>query len=208
MLHIPFHHSRKNLLRKAEDKLEGARVFLRAPRLDDYEQWSALRARSEKFLKPWEPSWPYNALSQGHYHSLVQYYDEGKRKQTYRMFFVFEQKNNMLVGGISLGNIRKGVVQSGQLGYWCGAEFAGQGYMLEGLRLLIAYAFRELKLHRLEAAVIPANERSIKLLERCGFKREGLLRSYVKINDQWEDHLLYAFLENDVMPDSEKEITS
>lgn len=205
MLHIPFQYRKKDGPQAADSSLTGKRVFLRAPMLDDYEQWSELRARSEKFLKPWEPSWPFNALSLGHYRSLVKYYNEGRSKQTYLMFFVFERQNNLLIGGISLGNIRKGVVQSGQIGYWCGAEFAGQGYMMDGLCLLIAHAFKELKLHRLEAAVIPANERSIKLLERCGFKKEGLLRSYVKINDQWEDHLLYALLETDVISDNEKE---
>ena len=96
-----------------------------------------------------------------------------------------------------MGNIRHGVAQTGHIGYWMGARFAGRGYMVEAARLVVDYAFTALRLHRIEAACIPGNERSIRVLEKAGFKREGLLRSYLRINGVWQDHHLYALIAGD-----------
>lgn len=111
--------------------------------------------------------------------------------------FVFRNSDNKLVGGITLGNIRRGVGQNGMIGYWSGEPYAGKGYMTEALSLVIPFAFDQLRLHRIEAACIPHNQRSIRLLEKAGFEREGLLRSYLKINGFWQDHLLFALIESD-----------
>ena len=107
-------------------------------------------------------------------------------------FFIFIDGGNELAGGINIGHIRRGVSQSGQIGYWMGARHAGQGLMLDALNALLPHAFGPLGLHRLEAACIPDNKRSIGVLEKAGFQREGLLRSYLKIAGQWRDHFLYA----------------
>ena len=98
------------------------------------------------------------------------------------------------MGGLSLTNIRRCVAQSAHVGYWLGERFAGRGLMLEALRLVIPFAFDTLRLHRLEAACIPKNTRSMRLLEKAGFQREGLLRSYLRINGVWQDHYLYALI--------------
>src|SRR5690606_1446206 len=95
-------------------------------------------------------------------------------------FFVFEKAEGRLAGGISLSNIRHGVAQSASIGYWMGERYAGKGLMHEALRLIIPFAFEQLRLHRLEAACIPSNTRSMRLLEKAGFQREGLLRSYLR----------------------------
>ena len=113
-------------------------------------------------------------------------------------FFLFENSGGKLAGGITLGNIRHGVAQSGQIGYWIGERYAGKGLMLEGLQLLVGHAFQTLRLHRVEAACIPDNRRSIRVLEKAGFQREGLLRSYLRINGVWQDHYLYALIATDV----------
>jgi ribosomal-protein-alanine N-acetyltransferase len=104
----------------------------------------------------------------------------------------------MLIGGLTLANIRRGVAQAGSIGYWMGAPYASRGYMTDAVRTLIPFAFGALRLHRLEAACIPTNTPSIRLLERLGFAREGLAREYLCINGVWEDHLLYALLASDV----------
>jgi ribosomal-protein-alanine N-acetyltransferase len=109
-------------------------------------------------------------------------------------FFIFENRSGRLTGGITLGNIRHGVAQSGHIGYWIGERFAGQGLMVDAVKLVISFAFDSLRLHRLEAACIPGNARSIRVLEKAGFQREGLLKSYLKINGVWQDHYLYALI--------------
>ena len=112
-------------------------------------------------------------------------------------FFIFELRSGALLGGVTLGNIRHGVAQSGHIGYWIGEKYAGQGFMVEAVQLLVAFAFDTLKLHRIEAACIPDNARSVRVLEKAGFRREGLLRSYLRINGVWQDHYLYALIAGD-----------
>ena len=102
-----------------------------------------------------------------------------------------------MVGGLTLANVRRGVAQAGSIGYWIGAPFARQGYMTAAMRALVPFCFGTLHLHRLEAACIPTNEASIRLLEKTGFQREGYARAYLCINGIWQDHLLYARLKED-----------
>jgi ribosomal-protein-alanine N-acetyltransferase len=89
--------------------------------------------------------------------------------------FIFAAMSGSLVGGLTLCNVRRGVTQSCTLGYWIGAKYAHQGYMTAAVRAVIPFVFDSLELHRLEAACLPSNRASIKLLERTGFKREGTI---------------------------------
>ena len=111
--------------------------------------------------------------------------------------FIFSATSGALVGGLTLCNVRRGVTQSCTLGYWVGAKYARQGYMTAAVRAVVPFVFDSLELHRLEAACLPTNAASIKLLEKTGFKREGLARRYLRINGVWQDHLLYALLDAD-----------
>ncbi|MHC5306654.1 GNAT family N-acetyltransferase [Bartonella sp. LJL80] len=198
MFRMPFRRQpqepRKNYV---VPSLQTERVYLRFPLLDDYIEWAKLRTQSRAFLEPWEPLWPSDAHTLDRYKAHLERYMEGRRTGQYYVFFTFDSKTDDLIGGISLGNIRRGVVQSGQIGYWCGEKFAGQGFMRDSLELMVDFAFQQLKLHRLEAASIPTNMRSIRLLEKCGFSKEGLLKAYVKIHGEWQDHVLYALLETE-----------
>jgi len=98
---------------------------------------------------------------------------------------------------LTLANIRRGVAQAGSLGYWMGAPFVRRGYMAAAVLALVPFAFSTLRLHRLEAACIPTNTASIRLLEKTGFSREGYAREYLCINGIWQDHVLYARLQDD-----------
>lgn len=98
------------------------------------------------------------------------------------------------MGGISISNVRFGVSRSGQIGYWMNVEHAGKGIMSRALKLIVSFGFEELQLHRIEAACIPDNDRSKRLLENAGFNREGLLKSYLRIDGRWQDHYLYALI--------------
>lgn len=177
--------------------LRGTRVNLRMPMAQDYRQWAALRGESRAFLEPWEPQWASDELDRTAWRQRLGRYREDFAQGSAICFFIFENGTERLLGGITLGNIRYGVAQSGHLGYWIGERYAGRGLMLDAVLLVVDHAFDTLKLHRIEAACIPGNKRSVRVLEKAGFQREGLLRSFLKINGVWQDHSLYALIADD-----------
>jgi ribosomal-protein-alanine N-acetyltransferase len=170
----------------------GDRVTLRLPQLADFEEWAALREASRDFLVPWEPTWPADDLSRASFRRRLRRYAEDQRGDLAYPYFIFRNEDQKLVGGLTITNIRRGVAQAGSLGYWMGAAYARQGYMTAAVRALLPFAFSTLKLHRMEAACIPENAASVRLLEKTGFVREGYAREYLCINGIWQDHLLYA----------------
>jgi [ribosomal protein S5]-alanine N-acetyltransferase len=183
--------------------LRGEGVFLRPPEMRDYEAWSELRAASRAFLVPWEPTWPGDDLTRaGFRRRLRRSHQEIANDEAYP-FLIFRD-DGILVGGLTLGQIRRSVVQSGTLGYWIGAPHARQGLMTAAVRAIIGYGFTTLRLHRIEASCLPNNRESIRLLERTGFAKEGYARAYLRINGAWQDHLLFALLDTDVSPLSPK----
>jgi ribosomal-protein-alanine N-acetyltransferase len=177
--------------------ITGERVTLRTPQMGDHAAWAALREASRDFLTPWEPTWPADDLTRSAFRQRIKRYVEDVRSDQAYPFFVFRKEDGALVGGLALANIRRGVAQAGSLGYWVGAPYIRQGYMTAAVRALLPVAFDVLRLHRMEAACIPTNIASIRLLERTGFRREGYARAYLCINGLWQDHLLYARLRND-----------
>jgi ribosomal-protein-alanine N-acetyltransferase len=177
--------------------VQGDGVFLRAPQMSDFNAWAALREKSRVFLVPWEPTWPEDDLTRASFRRRLRRYAEDSRCDQAYAFLLFRKDDNALLGGITLTNVRRGVAQAGSMGYWVGAPFAAQGWMTRGVSALVPFAFDVLRLHRVEAACIPTNQPSIRLLERSGFKREGYAREYLCINGLWQDHLLYARLRGD-----------
>jgi ribosomal-protein-alanine N-acetyltransferase len=174
----------------------GAGVVLRTPQMTDYNEWAALREKSRAFLVPWEPTWPEDDLSRSAFRRRIKRYAEDLRTDQGYAFLIFRTADNALVGGLTLANVRRGVAQAGSLGYWMGLPFARHGYMTAAVSAIIPFAFATLRLHRLEAACIPTNAGSIRLLENTGFVREGYARQYLCIDGTWQDHLLYARLKD------------
>jgi [ribosomal protein S5]-alanine N-acetyltransferase len=175
--------------------IPGDGVTLRTPQMTDYAEWAALREASRDFLIPWEPTWPVDDLTRSAFRRRVRRYVEDLRTDQGYAFLILRNSDNALVGGLTLANIRRGVAQAGSLGYWMGVPFVRHGYMAAAVRAVIPFAFATLRLHRLEAACIPTNAASIGLLEKTGFVREGYAREYLCINGIWQDHLLYARLQ-------------
>jgi ribosomal-protein-alanine N-acetyltransferase len=180
--------------------VEGDNVFLRAPQTGDYAEWAALREASRAFLTPWEPTWPADDLSRSAFRRRLRRYAEDLRTDSSYAFFLFRKSDGVLLGGLTLANIRRGVAQAGSLGYWIGEPYARRGLMSAAVRALVPFSFTALRLHRLEAACIPSNAASIRLLENCGFVREGYAREYLCINGLWQDHVLFARLSTDREP--------
>jgi ribosomal-protein-alanine N-acetyltransferase len=180
--------------------IAGEAVFLRAPLMADYSEWVALREASRDFLTPWEPTWPADDLTRASFRRRIKRYSEDQRSDLAYPFFIFRKRDGALVGGLTLANVRRGCAQAGSLGYWMGAAYARQGHMTAAVAAVLPFAFGTLRLHRVEAACIPANIASIRLLEKTGFRREGFARQYLCIDGIWQDHLLYARLKDDPQP--------
>ena len=180
--------------------LSGEGLFLRTPSLADYLAWADLRAESRAFLTPWEPTWPADDLTRTAFRRRVRRYQSEIREDHAYPFFVFRQPDYALLGGITLSNISRGMTQTATVGYWMGERHAGRGSMTRAVRALVPFAFGALHLHRLEAACLPHNSASMRLLEKTGFRREGLARGLVCINGRWQDHIVYALLSDDPAP--------
>ena len=177
--------------------LRGQEVYLRYPRIADYLNWARLRGESREFLTKWEPVWAEDELTRGAFRRRIKRYQKETRLDSAYVFFVFRASDDMLMGGCTLSNVRRGVTQCCTLGYWIGSKFANQGYMTRAVKALIPFVFRTLGLHRIEAACLIGNDASRKLLMRTGFRQEGLARRYLLINGEWADHLLFALLKEE-----------
>lgn len=178
-------------------RLDNGAIFLRAPAERDWRPYAELRAESRQFLEPWEPTWPADALTRESFQRRINRYVSDWRADAGYSFLIFRNDDEALLGGISLSNVRRGVAQAGTLGYWMGKPYAGMGYMTQALSLVLDFCFDDIRLHRVEAACLPSNEPSQRLLRRCGFNEDGYARKYLKIRGEWHDHLLFSLLAED-----------
>ena len=179
--------------------VRGEGLYLRPPEMGDFEAWVALRAQSRRFLTPWEPTWPSDDLTRSAFRRRVKRNQQEINNDEAYPFLLFRD-DDVLAGGLTLGQVKRGVVQAATLGYWIGEVYARQGLMSAAVRAVTGYAFATLRLHRIEASCLPHNEASRKLLERTGFTREGYARAYLRIDGVWQDHLLFGLLESDPLP--------
>lgn len=175
-------------------RVDGDGMFLRPPKASDYPEWRDLRSRSRDFLQPWEPTWPADDLSRAAFRRRLTAYARDREAGSAFPFFVFRAQDGALTGGITLSNIRRGVAQMGSVGYWCGKPYARQGFTIRAVRALVVFSFRSLALHRLEAACLPENQPSRRLLNQAGFSEEGFAKAYLKINGVWRDHVLFGLV--------------
>ncbi len=180
--------------------IEGKGVFLRVPRMADFDEWSALRGKSRDFLAPWEPLWPEDDLTRSAFRRRIRRYERDLHEESAYAFLAFRVSDGAMLGGATLTNLRRGAAQAGSLGYWMGHSFAGKGYMSAAIAALVPFAHSMLRLRRVEAACLLSNTASIRLLEKMNFSREGTARQYLSIAGHWQDHLLYARLASDPLP--------
>ncbi len=179
-------------------RLETKRTILRRPQLQDFATWAKLRGDSSDFLRPFEPSWANDELTKSAFRTRLRRHEADITGGRGLPWFIFDRQNpEILFGGLTISNIRRGVAESGSLGYWMGREFAGRGYMREAVMAVCEDAFQVHRLHRIEAATVLVNHPSQGLLKRCGFQEEGIARRYLRINGEWRDHILYSRLAED-----------
>ncbi len=183
--------------RRRPIRLHSERLTLRAPTHADYRCWAALRNTSMDFLTPWEPTWAGDHLSRKSFTNRVHWAARSIKQGSAYPLFMFVDDSQTLVGAITLDNIWRGPAQAATIGYWIGAPFARQGYMREAISAVSDYAFQHLDLSRIQAACLPENVASRGVLEKAGFKYEGVAQSYLQINGRWRNHVLYAALRHD-----------
>lgn len=185
------------LLIRKKLKIETERLTLRPPVHGDFRAWATLRREGEAYLRPWEPSWSADHLTRKAFTNRVYWAQRSIAGGSAVPLFLFRREGEQLVGAITLDNIRRGPAQAGTLGYWTGEVFARQGYMREAIGAVVHHAFTRLDLSRIEAACLPENHPSRGLLEKSGFKYEGVAQSYLQIAGRWRTHVLYACLRSD-----------
>ena len=182
---------------RARVRIDTERMVLRPPVHGDFREWAALRQNSEDFLKRWEPEWAPDHLTRKSFINRVYWANRSIAQDSAVPLFLERREDGKLLGAITLDNIRRGPSQAGTIGYWIGEAFARQGYMREALTATVHYAFEVKDLSRIESACLPENAPSRGLLEKCGYKYEGVAQSYLQIDGRWRNHVLYANLRGD-----------
>jgi [ribosomal protein S5]-alanine N-acetyltransferase len=168
----------------------GRRVYLRRPTRRDQDEYLTLRRRSADFLKRWEPAAPRGKRAA----KLFAEWLRSGRGGRHEKLLICRREDGAILGAVNLNEIVRGPAQSAFLGYWIGAAHARQGYMTEALQLALRHGFGILKLHRVEANILPVNRPSIALVRRAGFRREGYSPRYLRIAGGWADHERWALL--------------
>jgi len=171
----------------------GHRVYLRPPRKSDASRFIAAARGSSRL----HGSWVRPPVDARGYAAYLRRYAARNAQPQHAGYLVLRRDDDALVGVYNFSEIVRGGFQNAYLGYYAFAPHAGNGLMSEGLALALDAAFGILKLHRVEANVQPSNRRSLALVQRVGFAREGFSRRYVKVAGRWRDHVRFAMLAED-----------
>ena len=185
------------LSRRRQVRLVTERLVLRPPQHKDCRRWVDLRQVSREFLTPWEPAWSADHLTRKSFSDRVYWARRSIADGSAVPLLLIHREDETLLGAVTLDNIRRGPAQAGTLGYWIGKPYARCGYMREAIDAVVHYSFAMLDLSRIEAACLPENVASRRVLERAGFKYEGVAQSYLQIDGRWRNHVLYANLRPD-----------
>lgn len=175
------------------------RLVLRSVDVTKAEQVLEYFARNKSFLEQWEPlRAPEYYTLETHQEMLLNDYASMEQEQMFKVWLYRADEPNTIIGSITLSSIARGVFQSCHLGYRSDEQMGKKGYMTEGLKAVIRHAFQELKLHRIEANIMPHNAASLRVVEKLGFHREGYAQKYLKINGKWEDHIYTALINDEL----------
>jgi ribosomal-protein-alanine N-acetyltransferase len=177
-------------------KLSEGRVRLRPIQVRDAEAWYELRARNHAWLTSWEATTPGGSSQQLTFKQMVRRLRREARAGRVLPFAVLYE--GRLVGQLTVANIIWGSVCSASMGYWVDQRHAGRGIIPTAVALATDHCFRVVGLHRMEVAIRPENHASLRVVEKLGFRAEGLRPNYLHIDGEWRDHLLFALNADEV----------
>jgi ribosomal-protein-alanine N-acetyltransferase len=172
-------------------------VELRLPTKDDCEAFLTLVTRNRDHFRPYEPRRPASYFTLGGQREQVAAAQRQAELGERFEFGIWTRDGGRLVGRISLGGISRGSLQNAYLGYGVDIDHGGRGYATQAVRLAVRIAFEDLGLHRVQAAVVPENKASARVLGKAGFREEGLARRYLFLDGQWKDHRMFALTSDD-----------
>jgi ribosomal-protein-alanine N-acetyltransferase len=176
-------------------RIETDRLILRTGASEDLGEIVAYFLRNQSFLAPFEPTQPAAFFTKAAQKELMKNdLLEWREGWALRLWLFEKSRPERVIGSIRFSSVVRGAFQSCFLGYRLDRDFERQGMMTEGLTAAIPLAFQQLHLHRIEANVMPNNQASRRVLEKLGFREEGLAKRYLKIHGEWEDHLHYAMI--------------
>lgn len=167
-------------------------IVLRPLQLKDAAELLELRLRNHDFLQPFEPIRPATFLTLDGQKEQIAVAMDGFERGTAYAFGVFTSGTNQMIGRVALSNVARGAWQNATIGYFMDQACNGKGYTTSAVKLAVDFAFVEAGLHRIQAAVMPRNHASVRVLEKNQFRQEGISLRYLQINGVWEDHLIYA----------------
>ena len=176
-------------------------VALRPVRLRDGGAWSAIRIRDEEYLAPWEPTMPGSWAERhapGEWPARWLQLRTAGRRGTALPFAV--TLDDRFVGHVMVGNVVREPLLSAYVGYWVDSTVAGGGVITGAVALVVDHCFSRVGLHRIEATVRPENAASLRVLEKLGFREEGLFRRYLDVDGAWRDHACFALTADEVRP--------
>ena len=185
-------------------RVGGAPVILRPLRVKDRRQWEALRAENIEWLRPWEATSPEPTAAGLSFRQLLRQFDREAGEGRLQPFVI--ETEGRLVGQMHLFGIAWGSLRSASAGYWVAQSVAGQGIVPFALAAACDHAFLVLGLHRVEVNIRPENTASLRVVEKLGFREEGLRRLYLHIDGQWRDHRSFALTTEDLGPRSMVEL--
>ncbi len=174
--------------------LFGRRVTMRPLAVNDFREWSEVRTRNDAWLSVWEPSrlpnQPDPTTDKSAFASRCLQRDRDRAAGTAFQFGLFIR--GRVAGEVNLNNVIRGAMQSCTIGYWVDELHAGHGYTVEGVALVMQFAFEQLGLHRVEICIVPRNHRSRRIMEKLQIREEGVAERFLEINGTWEDHIRYG----------------
>jgi ribosomal-protein-alanine N-acetyltransferase len=180
---------------RRDTSLQGPRIALRPLEVGDHAAWREIRIRGRDWLEPWEPfpepGSPDPAYDRDAFRARCGAWERQRQFDSAYGFGMF-LRDGTLVGEVSLGSVLRGPFQSAFIGYWVDPAHAGLGYTPEGVAVLIRYGFENLGLHRMEAAIVPRNDKSRRVAAKLGLRDEGVAVRFLQIQGVWEDHVRYA----------------
>lgn len=186
--------------------LFGRRVLLRPLEPGDFAKWQEVRRRNRDWLTKWEPQrlpGQPDVVEDAHAFSTRCSARQRERQLgTSYGFGVFVE--GVFAGEVNLNSIQRGPFQNAYIGYWIDEAQAGNGYVPEAFVVVLRFSFEELRLHRVQAAIVPRNSASRRVAEKLGLRDEGTAQNYLEINGVWEDHVRYAITAEDWAERGEK----